>query len=242
MREPTKTTEMVNLEENLKKIETEVRKYREEVDKKEKEKKEKQERIRNKEKKEIHWAMLRWVTAFIQENQESWERRRREEIREREEEREKEEWESMTRDQRLQKLREEEINVRKESKTGREERLETALKLKSIWKRRRREEDEQDTDAEAGLEVGGVEELEEEEEVRLAMEMEEAERIENGDLIGDIDKFCTDCAMMPCSCLLMYLDLKLRELNHDSRVSREEEERRSNSRASTEAGVDDAGH
>ena len=177
------------------------------------------------------------MTTYIEENQDNWERRRREQIREREEEREKEEWELMTRDQRLQKLREEEIKVRKESKTGREERLETASKLKRIWKKRKIEED-----AEAGLEVGGVEELEEEEEARLAMEMEEAERIENGDLVGNIDKFCTDCAMMPCSCLLMYLDLKLKELNQDIKVSREEEERSSNDRASTEAGVDDAGH
>ena len=75
----------------------------------------------------------------------------------------------------------------------------------------------------------------------MAMEMEEAELIETGDFIGNTGNFCTECAMMPCSCLLLYLDLKLKELSQDIKLPKEEEER-SSDRASTEAEANDAGH
>ena len=199
-------------------------KYKGEFEKREQEKKVKQERLNKKEKKERHWAMLRWVTTFIEENQDNWERRRREQLREREEEREKEEWQSLSKDQRIQRLREEEGKVRNKIQTGREERLKTAIELKNIWNKRRKEEEEEskpDTET-----AEGVDEDVGEEQARLAQEMEEVEWMEQGDLIGDIDKFCTDCAMTPCSCLLLYLDLKLNKLNQESKEPWELERRR----------------
>ena len=46
----------------------------------------------------------------------------------------------------------------------------------------------------------------------LAQEMEEEDMIMLGDYVGDQKKFCTDCTMTPCTCLLTYLDLKLESL------------------------------
>ena len=63
--------------------------------------------------------------------------------------------------------------------------------------------------------------------------------IEMGDFVGDKDKFCTDCAMMPCSCLLTYLNLKLQTLvNNNGRAgdSREESRKREAEDASEDAG------
>ena len=80
-----------NLEDKLKKIEAEVAKYKEELERKEQELRERNTRLKKKEEKERHWAMLRWVASFIEENQENWEKRRREEAAEREQERKREE-------------------------------------------------------------------------------------------------------------------------------------------------------
>ena len=45
-------------------------KYREELERREQEVREKNSRLKKKEEKERHWAILRWITAFIEENQE----------------------------------------------------------------------------------------------------------------------------------------------------------------------------
>ena len=50
MREPTKTTDLENMEDKLRRIETEVMKYKKEVEKREQERKEKQERLKKKKK------------------------------------------------------------------------------------------------------------------------------------------------------------------------------------------------
>ena len=42
----------------------------------------------------------------------------------------------MSKEQKLQRLREEEVKKRQERKPGREERLEAAKELKSMWKER----------------------------------------------------------------------------------------------------------
>ena len=63
----------------------------------------------------------------------------------------------------------------------------------------------------------------------MAMELEVEEMIELGEYLGDKDKFCTDCAKMPCECLLTYLELKLQIL-------------KSSSGGAEDAGGKDAGH
>ena len=60
---------------------------------------------RRKEKKEKHWDMMKWVVAFIDENKEAWDQRRREETLERERRKEAEEWRLMSKEQRITKLR-----------------------------------------------------------------------------------------------------------------------------------------
>ena len=130
--------------------------------------------------------------------------------------------------------------MRKEAQTGIEERLKTAIKLKNIWSKRRKEEEEE---SKTGAETAGEEdEAEGVEEARLALEMEEAETMEQGDFIGEIEEFCTDCARIPCSCLLMYLDLKITKLNEKVKVPWEVERTRNSGRDPTEEGVGEAGH
>ena len=143
----------------------------------------------------------------------------------------------MNKEQRLQKLREEE-KLKEEPKPRKEERLHTARKLKDLWKRRgdeKAEDDEMDKEeAEAG------DEIPEEDEERIARELEEEEMIEMGEYVGDKDKFCTNCAMMPCSCLLIYLDLKLQTLSKNQ--GRAGDTRRESSTREAEDGANDAGH
>ena len=70
-----KDKECDRLEEELKKVEIEVRRYLEE---KETEKQRQEQRERRKAKKwekEKHWEMMRWITKYIEENKISWEER-----------------------------------------------------------------------------------------------------------------------------------------------------------------------
>ena len=124
-------------------------------------------------------------------------------------------------------------------KPGKEERLQTAKKLKDIWKRRGEEEPEE---RKGGEEVEAGDQIREEDEEKIERELKEEEMIELGEYLGDKDNFCTDCAMMPCGCLLAYLDLKLQTLSRSLERGEDTLGRRRSSRERADAGGKDAGH
>ena len=61
-----------DLSRKLERIETEVKKYEKELADLKRENQKKLDRVEKKRKKEAHWAMMKWVTIFITENQEDW--------------------------------------------------------------------------------------------------------------------------------------------------------------------------
>ena len=62
------------LDKKLKKIEEEISKYKEELERIRTEKIKNEERKARKKKKQEHWAMMKWIVNFIDENKENWER------------------------------------------------------------------------------------------------------------------------------------------------------------------------
>ena len=80
--------------------------------------------------------MTEWVVGFIESNKEILDKRRGEEIKERAEEQLYEEWRSMSREVKIDKLKQEEAEIRREPRSSRDDRLETALRLKEIWRAR----------------------------------------------------------------------------------------------------------
>ena len=92
---------------------------------------EKRDRLGKKKKQEEHWKMMRWILTFIEENKEGWEKRRNEEL----DAKEREEWRLMSKEQKLQRLRDDEAKMRQERKPGKMERLEAAKELKKLWKK-----------------------------------------------------------------------------------------------------------
>ena len=188
-----------NLEKKLRKVELEVARYREELEEKERKETQRRNQKQKKEAKEKHWEMIKWIVSFIEQNKEEWDRRRREEIAEREAKRKLEEWRSMTKLEKLEKLRDEEAKTRNLMKSNKENRLEAARKLKEVWSSRRKVEEEADDEDE-----------DIEREVELARELEDEETYK--DFIEEAENFCLNCAMRPCVCILTYLDLKIKTM------------------------------
>ena len=102
-----------DMERKLGKIEAEVERYHQELQAKELELKAKKDRKKRKEQKEKQWEMMRWLVSYIETNKEAWQKRRQEEIREREQQEAAEEWRLLTKEQRIEKLKGEEAEVRK---------------------------------------------------------------------------------------------------------------------------------
>ena len=162
-----------DMERKLRRIEAEVERYHQELQTKELELKANKDRKKRKEQKEKQWEMMRWLVSYIETNKEAWEKRRQEEIREREQQEAEEEWRLLTKEQRIEKLKGEEAEVRKNLKLGKEERLETVRKLKSIWKKREEEEEQKPDGGEATPE----------EEAAEVRELEYQKLLESGELL-----------------------------------------------------------
>ena len=78
--------------------------WREKLKQKYKKEAEKKEQLQKQKMKSQHWEMLRWVTDFINKNQEDWERKRK--IQEEEIERELEQWNKCKRFDKIRRLKE----------------------------------------------------------------------------------------------------------------------------------------
>ena len=110
----------------------------------------------------------------------------------------------MTKDQRLQRLREEEQKASQGQKPGKEERLRTAQELKRIWMQRAEEESDQRV---------GSREVPTEEDIAAAAtdvavtdarELGDEEMMNTGEYLETGRGTCMSCAMDPCVCLLLY--------------------------------------
>ena len=79
-------------EQKLERIEKEVERYQIEIAREKEEKEKKVKKIQKKKDKEQHWAMMKWVVKFMEENKEAWNKKRAEEQAEKEFEETAEEW------------------------------------------------------------------------------------------------------------------------------------------------------
>ena len=112
------------------------------------------------------WAMLRWITEFIIENNEEWEEERKERI---EKERKKVlEWEKLTRFEKIKRIREKEAGKVNREEEIEEEEEETDTKQDwRVW--RIKELEVEDTEGPNDVEIGGVEEEEKVTKIKLTM-------------------------------------------------------------------------
>ena len=78
-------------------IEIEIKKYEDELEEIKKYEKAKEDKKERKGKKEAHWAMMKWVVNYIDENQEDWDLVRVQKLYEEDEKRKTEEmrWRNM---------------------------------------------------------------------------------------------------------------------------------------------------
>ena len=126
-----------SLENKLRKIEQEIENYKKELETIKKEKERKETKINKKKKKQEHWEMMKWLVQFIEENQEHWNRIRKEQEEDRELVLEMERWENMNRTEQINKILQEEKEQNKTNmKNNKERRLEWATALKKNWNRR----------------------------------------------------------------------------------------------------------
>ena len=130
------------MEKQLRRIETEVDRYRRELVEKEEMESRNKERKTGRGMKERHWETMNWVVGFIEASKEELEQGRRDEAKEKEEEQRMQEWRNLTKEEKILKLREEERETRRSTKSNKEERLKTAITLKELWKKRNGIEEE----------------------------------------------------------------------------------------------------
>ena len=88
--------------------------------------------MEKKKRKLRHWEMLKWTVSFIEENKEHWEEEynRQKHMRKEEEDEYKNSWFCMSKEEKIQILKQEEV-TRKEKKKKEEERLSPG-KIKEI--------------------------------------------------------------------------------------------------------------
>ena len=82
-----------------------------------------------------------------------------------------------------------------------------AKRLKNLW-RERKEENEQENDNE-GREKEDTEPASAEEEEVIAKELKDEEMMMSGESMDINDELCINCVMMPCVCLMTYLEMKI---------------------------------
>ena len=118
MKDWKKLGEHETLENKLEIVEQQVEKYKLELERIEKrrnrrieeetnEANEKRNRLEQKRKNEKHWEMMRWITKFMKENKNTWERRRELELEQIRKGEEREKWEKMTDPEKIEKLKNE---------------------------------------------------------------------------------------------------------------------------------------
>ena len=192
-------------EKNLKKIETEIEQFEKEI-------KVKNERAEKKKRKEKHWEMAKWLVEYIEENREIWrENEKEKEIKRREDEEDQELWDTLTRAEKIEELKKEEKSekMRQNSLTAeerKEERLQKVRKEKENWRKWREEQPQEEKEVEKDLNR----DME-----PLIEEKEEEEEIEKPDLGEEKKEICEDCVMVPCVCLLLKLELRLKMLKNE---------------------------
>ena len=152
---PHKNLDKSNLDKKLEKIEKEVERYEEELRKMRDEKQKKDKRLDKKKKLEGHWEMLRWIVAFMGENESRWKEMRMERERDRRKREEEEQWLQKSREERIRELVKREEQEKKEAKSNKEAMYKEAVRLKRSWRQWRgdesEEEDREDAETEALL-------------------------------------------------------------------------------------------
>ena len=139
---------------------------------------------------ENHWGMLKWLVAFIDENDEKWKDMKKKRAKESQEQEQKENWEQMTREEKMKQIREEEQKKKKlKPVKNQEERLQEAVRLKNSWKLWREEQGEED---------GEMEEMEE--------------------YLGGVSELCMTCAMLPCTCMLTMVNRRIEMLKTAQKI------------------------
>ena len=174
--------------------------------------------------------MMKWVVKFIDENKNKWESRRREEILQRKRNEEIDEWKTLERKEKIEKLKKE-----KKIKLTKEEKIEKALKMKENWKRRGDTGEHDDKEAETEMADQIEEEIENLDMAHIAEETEVEETLANlaekveSEAVKiaeeEVDEpetnlllemtdtgICGLCAHIPCLCLLLKVELKIKSL------------------------------
>ena len=122
--------------------------------------------------------MLRWIVAFMEENEPRWNLMRIEREKDRREKEKEEEWATRSREEKIRVMQLEEKQKKLEMRNNKELRFEEAKRLKRSWTEWREQEEEK------------------QEEMN-----KEAETFWTGDFLGELDKLCLKCAATPCVCL-----------------------------------------
>ena len=133
----SKKTRNETLEDKLDKIETEISKYKAELEQRQEQERRKEDRLAKKRRLERHWEMLRWIVQFMDENEDKWAELKRIRTTEEEERTKRSEWEKKTQEQKIKEIQEEERREKKERMSKKDERLKEAQHLKRSWTERR---------------------------------------------------------------------------------------------------------
>ena len=155
------------MEQKLMIVETQVEKYKLELeriamrrarreDDERREEAERNRRMETKKKNEKHWEMMRWVTKFLKENSELWKNRRDDELEHRRKREEIEEWMKKSDDEKIEKIKAEKTE---KPKLTREEKIKMARESSERWrnwrKMEREEEETEDMEGNDELQKGG---------------------------------------------------------------------------------------
>ena len=157
MRDWKKVGENETLERKLEIVEHQVEQYKLELERIERrrsrrveeektEANEKMKRLEQKRHNEKHWEMMRWITKFMKENKNTWERRRELEL---EKIRKGEEWEKWSKMTELEKIEMIQREKPENTASSREEKIRRAQEGRKRWKEWRENQDEKEYEEEA---------------------------------------------------------------------------------------------
>ena len=82
---------------------------------------------------EKHWEMLRWIVAFMEENEPRWNEMKSERDNDRRRREKEDEWSAKTREDKIREMEDEKKQRKGELKSNKELRYEEARRLKRSW-------------------------------------------------------------------------------------------------------------
>ena len=137
--------------------------------------------------------MLRWIVAFMEENEPRWNEMKSERDNDRRRREKEDEWSAKTREDKIREMEDEKKQRKGELKSNKELRYEEARRLKRSWTEWRGKNEEP---------------------------QEVEENILSEEYLGELGQLCMRCVATPCVCLEVMIDKRIELLKLEEEITR----------------------